>query len=234
MILASNDSLCYAPDAVFRVWCHRERIELEAAALFTRMANGLARIYGNADEIAALSREAGADELRHADRCRQILTYAPRVYPRAVPFSDSELGPLTLSPVDQVLYACVAVGCVTETLSTALLVQMHKVAAPGLIRDTVHEILSDEVNHSRIGWAELARAAQTRDISWLGDLVPAMIRAALSGDVDPMLSSAEGKQDLSEFGILPPVQAQNLMRLTIANIVLPGLAKYGVISKSKL
>lgn len=224
----NSDPLMQAPDAVFRVWRHREKIEIEAAHLFNKMSVGLSSLWGENDAIAILANKAATDELRHAERCRKILSFSKTPHTPFVLKEDVVLGPKTLSLEDQVLYSCVAVGCVTETLSTALLVEMHKRAADGLIRETVHEILTDEIGHSRIGWAELARAAEKRDISWLQNHIPAMIHAALTTDVKPMLNSNEGKRDLSEFGILPPIQAQALMKETIHEVVLPGLKKFGL------
>lgn len=227
--MPATDALTQAPPAVFRVWRHRLRIEIEAAGLFQRLGESLAARRGRADPVAVLSFEAAADERRHAEACRRILAFNPSPRPELTPETQLTLGPPPLSSEDRDLYACVAMGCVTETLSTALLMEMRKRAAEGLVRDTVHSILTDEVNHGRIGWAEISLAARNRDVAWISPHIPAMIRAALASDVEPMLARAEAREDLSAWGILPPAEAQSIMRATVCDVILPGLREYGVL-----
>jgi hypothetical protein len=43
-----------------------------------------------------------------------------------------------------------------------------------------------------------------------------------------MLSFAEGQRDLSAWGILPPEESNAVVQKTIAEVVLPGLANFGV------
>ena len=138
------------------------------------------------------------------------------------------LGPGHLNREQKLLYACVALSCVTETLSTALLVEMQERAAPGMIKATVHEILTDEINHSRIGWAELSRHTRSRDLSWISALLPGMLGEAMQTDVQPMLSADEGELDLSEWGILTPKHAQKIVKEAIQVVIIPGLEQNGI------
>jgi hypothetical protein len=224
-----SDPLRSAPDLVFRVWRDRERVELEAAGIFDRLARDLTRLRGPSDPVAALARTASSDELRHATFCQEILRFGPLSYRKPAKAPESmALGPPNLSLANRVLYTAVAVCCITETLSTALLLAMHKRAAVGTIRQTVHRILEDEVSHSQVGWAELSRAAGERDIGWVSDYVPAMIQAALIGESGPTLTRGEAESDFSRWGILPPSEARALMNETIHGVILPGLGQYGV------
>jgi hypothetical protein len=223
-----SNNLSDAPETVFRLWCHRLKIELEAAQIFSNLAKDLYRLYGPTDPIGKLCEEAMQDELRHAVLCKEILSYSP------IPFAEPklpeqiQLGPQNRSLHDKILYACVAVGCVTETLSTALLIEMRNRAAPGIVHNTVHEILVDEISHSRIGWGELSRASKHRDTSWLSQDLKWMLDEALQTEIKPMLSFAEGQRDLSAWGILPPEESNAVVQKTIAEVVLPGLANFGV------
>jgi hypothetical protein len=231
LVIKLSDSLSDAPDAVFRVWRYRLRIEFEAAALFDFLSEDLMRLYGPTDRGATFAKAAAEDELRHAERCRRILSYAPISLTELTPSTVDYLGPRQSSLEDRTLYTSVAIGCVTETLSTALLVEMHKRAEPGLVRDTIHEILTDEVSHGRVGWAELSRQALRRDVSWLQSFISPMIQEALNADVRPMLTPATTSEDLSRWGILPRSEALAIMENTVEEVILPGLQHFGILAE---
>ncbi len=218
-----NNSQIPAP--VLRVWQNREKIELEAAAVFSTLAKDLVEIRGENDPVAILARDASTDELRHAQLCRDILEIKEK--PRPLDF-NVQLGPLHLTSQQRVIYACLAMSCITETLSTALLFEMQRKAQHKIIRKTVREILKDEINHSRIGWAELARSTGNQDLQWLKKYIPRMIQEALRSEIRPMLSFAEGKEDYSEWGVLTPSKSKELMSDTISSVVLPGLKNFGI------
>ena len=213
------------PDVVFRVWRARERVELEASHHFAHLARALSALYGRQDRLAKVATQAANDEERHAELVRTIIRHSELL--RHVPPRNTVLGPPKISRYDRVIYASAALSCVTETLSTALLVEMQKQAEPGLIRQTVHEILEDEVLHSRLGWAVLARAADEGDISWLAKYIPAMIEEAVATDT-PTLSPSEALLDLSGWGILSPGCAQGLILRAIEQVILPGFDHLGI------
>jgi len=222
-----SSGLDKAPDAVFRVWSNRLRIELEAACLFKSLAENLKKIYGEEDAVASLAYEAYEDELRHAKLCREILSHGPQYNEPPMP-DEIVIGPANLSIQDQIVYSCVAIGCVTETLSTALLTDMHEKANPGIIKETVHHILKDEVNHSRIGWAEISRAAKNRDVSWLSEYVPQMLQEAFVSEFEPLLAQNKAEFDHSGWGILPPARANEVMKAALEQVVVPSLRQFGV------
>lgn len=230
MEAAVADRLALAPDAVFRVWRHRLRIEFEAAAAFRGLARRLRALHGEDDAVARLAATAAEDELRHAVLCERILSHerAPGLAVAGDPRAELQLGPTPMDPARQALYNAVAMGCVTESLSTALLIEMKKRAARGIIHDTVHEIAVDEVGHSRIGWAQLARAAGEGDIQWLAPHVDRMIRVALNEEIDPLVVGRDWTPDLSEWGILPRAEALQIMRGVVEEVIRPGLRHFGL------
>jgi hypothetical protein len=124
----------------------------------------------------------------------------------------------------------VAIGCVTESLSTALLIAMRDAAEPPRIRDTIHAILKDEVRHSRLGWAVLAHFSQAedRDLGWLAEEVPKMLRAALPEVVEEAALVEEGR-GLPAYGILGRAEVRAISEATIESTILPGLARFGVV-----
>ncbi len=105
---------------------------------------------------------------------------------------------------------------------------MQKGVLNGLVRNTVHEILEDEISHSRIGWAELARFANESEVNWLSRYIPLMLSDAMGSESEPLLNVSKAHEDLSAFGILSPVGARGLMIEAVNEIILPGLRQYGV------
>jgi hypothetical protein len=120
----------------------------------------------------------------------------------------------------------VALGCVTETLSAALLIELRKRSGVPEVHDAFDVILKDEVQHSRLGWAHLAWAAQRGDVSFLEPHVQPMIAAALDAERTP--AAPEDEAALTRWGVLPARDVAAIAEATIASTILPGLARFGV------
>ena len=130
-------------------------------------------------------------------------------------------------PSRRALHAAVALGCVTESLSTALLVTLRPRVEHPVVRDALDVILEDEIRHGRLGWAHLSDAAAREDVSWLAAHVPAMIDDALAGEAG--LSLPHGGADLGDLGILDRETSQKVAREVIATTIVPGLARSGIV-----
>jgi hypothetical protein len=210
--------------AVGAMWRYRERVEYEAAALFAALGDELdaARL----PSLAARARTAADDERRHALRCRAIVdacdpALAP-LPPRAISVAPPVPEP---DPARRALYASVAMGCVTETLSCALLVAMRDDAEFGPTRAAVDEIVKDEIDHSRLGWAHLATAvARGDDVTWLAPHIAAMRAAALTHETEEVPSSG----DLSSYGILPRARVTIIVEATWRDVIVPGFTHHGI------
>ena len=212
--------------AVAAMWRYRERVDDEAAALFAALADELD--LAHLPSLASRARTAADDERRHALRCRAIVSACdpslPALAPRAISVAPATHEP---DPARRALYASVAMGCVTETLSCALLVAMRDDAELGPTRAAVDEIVKDEIEHSRIGWAHLATAAARSDVTWLAPHITAMHAAALTHDVAE-LPTSDATPDLSRYGILPRARVTAIVDATWRDVIVPGLAHHGI------
>jgi hypothetical protein len=151
--------------------------------------------------------------------------------------SVSGLAPVTVSPVasehwpraERLLYELVAMSCVTETLSTALLGVLVERARDSLTRRTMHSILRDEVGHSRLGWAYLAERCQQGARDCVGEHLPAM----LADTVGPELFRAATRDDplaeeLTGLGSLDVDSSRHVVRETLEQVIFPGLERFGI------
>lgn len=181
-----------------QVWRRRATTEREAARLFGDLAGDLNAL-GVGSTLVARARTAARDEMRHAVRCEALVARFDSGISKPEPPRRLRLGPADLTPA---LFASVALSCVTETLSTALLLEMRERAADELVRRTVHEILRDEVEHSRIGWTHLAIEARRGRSGWLAPYLPAMLTAAVRDDLGS--STDDSTENLAAYGDSAP------------------------------
>jgi len=190
--------------------------------LFADLAADLATV--GYPDLAKRAVAASGDEQRHVSRCRALVEALGSAPLPAEEARHVILGPDDLSPRDRMLYTAVAVGCVTESLSCALLLELRERATHPLVRSTVEEIVKDEIEHARIGWSVLAAEARARDVGWLGAHLAAMTSAAIAEDVTPMA----GDDELAALGVLPRARVEVLVRETWNSVIAPGFARYGI------
>ena len=210
------------------LWAFRAQAELQAQGRFHRLAIELAEM-GADDVVVELAGKAAVDEARHHALCtalsrgfggRTVLAAAPEV-PR--------LRSRIECPSGRLLHEVVAMSCVTETLSTALLVEMRARATDSDVRDVVHEVLRDEVDHARLGWAHLAWAHARGEVGWLSTHVPAMLAATVREEIfeagDPPSPTPDA---LVGLGGLDRRTRRDIFVATMRGVVLPGLRRFDV------
>ena len=207
-------------------WTFRWRVELEAEIRFARMARRLAAT-GALPVVVDLAARASKDERRHAAHCADLA----RAFGAEVPaeaIDAPEISPPGLDDRQRVLYEVVAACCITETESTSVLTTLLHSVRAGKMRRVLRELLRDEVNHSRLGWAHLAHERSRGDVGFLDRMIPAM----LEGSVAPRLFEVAGPElespELLACGVLPHTMKRSVFTLTLLEVVFPGLESLGV------
>jgi hypothetical protein len=115
---------------------------------------------------------------------------------------------------------------VTETESVATLTTLLAQEAEPAVESVLREIVRDEVQHARIGWAHLAREHASYDVSFLSRFIPAMIRGAAPG----LFGGKPQPEDdaLLRHGVLPEFRKRDVFIGALEEIVFPGLEKFGI------
>lgn len=215
--------------AAGRLWAFRAGVELQAAARFEDLAVRLGA-HEAAPDVVGLAARAGADEHRHHALCVELARHfgvepAPpsQVHPTPVGLGRED-------PRERLLAEVVAMSCVTESLSTALLIEMRREATDSRVREVAHEVLRDEVDHARLGWAHLAtEASRGLDVSWLGPRLPQMLAATvheeLFGAPEPDPAAAVRLEGL---GGLRRRTRCDVFVGTMEGVVFRGLERFGV------
>ncbi len=221
------------------LWTYRAAAEREAEARFRRLSVELEQV--KADPIVVgLSAQAAQDEARHHVLCVELAralndraepSKAPKP-PGAERRQAPAPPPVHLGRPDrreQVLAEVVAMSCVTETLSAALLVEMRAQACDPQVRQTVHEVLCDEVDHSRLGWAHLAAEAGRGRVNWLAPHLPAMLAATVHEELFEDSAPEDATSEvLAGLGGLRRHTRRELFTGTMLGVVFPGLRRFGV------
>jgi hypothetical protein len=211
---------------VGEAWAFRAYVEQDAALRFARLAEAIS-VFDRDSPTVPLMLRAAEDERRHTGLCTELATAYGRA-PDLALSAPTDIAPPQLGARQSVLYEVVAACCITETESMATLTTLLAGHSEPRVRDVLHEIARDEVNHSRMGWAHLAREARQLDVSFLAAYIPSM----LSGTVDDGLFGearpGENSEELLRYGVLPHAQKRETFTRTLREVVLPGLENFGI------
>ena len=95
------------------------------------------------------------------------------------------------------------------------------------VREVLHEIARDEVGHSRMGWAHLAREAAFLEVSFLGRWIPSMLAGAAGATFEPF-DAALDSAELLRYGVLPISRKREVFVQTLHAVVFPGLEQFAI------
>lgn len=215
-----------------RIWEQRRAVELESAERFRTIGAELAA-HGVSPGLVDMAEQAALDEIRHADLCAMLANAfgaASSDSRRSTAPSVRRVAPSYLTGREALVYEVVALSCVTETLSTALLGILVERARDELAKETMHSIFRDEVRHSRLGWAVLAEA----HTSGLRDCVSPHLIDMLSATLGVgFLSPSSPRADPSDailagLGALELDAQRHVVSEAFECVIFPGLERYGI------
>jgi hypothetical protein len=138
------------------VWMGRAATERRVSDSFTVIRDALRSLHASGEALR-LAERAIDDELRHAEICRYVASRfhgaelpPPAQLPLVVPRLEGATPELrhTLHVVGQ----C----SLNETTASAFLEACNREARGELAQAALRELLSDEIDHARIGWMHLA------------------------------------------------------------------------------
>ena len=206
-------------------WALRQRAEREAARRFARLAGAIGEFDPGSPLVAMLLRGAD-DELRHAGLYAELCaSYGQALEPEQ---PERRIAPPLLSGRQAALYEMVAACCITETESVATLATLLSERADPHIHVILHEVARDEVMHSRMGWAHLSREAGVHDVTFLSRWLPAMLSGAVEAGLFLDGPPEPDAEELPRHGLLPRARRREIFTRTLLEVVLPGLARFGV------
>lgn len=207
-------------------WCFRHRVEVEAEARFTRLAQRLNAL-GAARSLIDLALRSAQDERRHAVICAELARDLGAEAPSVRPVLQ-EIAPATLTLRGKVLYEIVAACCIAETESMGVLTTLLAAVRDSRLRRTLRELCSDEVRHSRLGWAHLASEHGLHATDFLAPLLPGMLEGNAPADLFRQVPADRNGEALLDYGVLPHRLKRQVFTETLERVIFPGLEACGV------
>lgn len=209
------------------IWLSRAAMERRVADSFTVILKALQRRRAP-EPLIELAERSIDDEYRHAELSRVVASrFAGRDLPRpallelAVPAHHGASAELrdTLHVVGQ----CV----LNETTASAFLETCLAHATGTIARHALRELLSDEVDHGRIGWAYLAStSAETRQRVGHWILPMAYLNLRLWKEESP--TDPDHLPELSAHGAPPGEVIHEALVDALQTLIVPGLQQLDV------
>ena len=220
-------------------WRARMVHEHQSAAVFARLLPQLMAAAATLDHKTTVLRMA-MDELRHASLCAGVVSLLG-----GAPVAQTELGTEALpehedvSAVEACLRNVMFVGCMSETVSIALLTEERELTREPTIRRVVDQLAADEVLHAKLGWSYLAatwpqldEAARARTDAYLPVAFRHLRRKMheampLGVRLDVGLAA-----ELEALGVMASDDGRELFAATVAEVIVPRLEDHGLSARS--
>jgi hypothetical protein len=199
-------------------WAVRASSELDASSAFATMLHGI--IVLDVDpSVRWLTARAVCDELRHSEICRHMaICHGADVPPLAPP---RRVAGATAGPMVHAIANC----AISETIASAFLSRSLEEAQTELSHAAVRELLEDEVDHARIGWAILGGMSKS-DLQSLQPLVPQLVRIVRQVWLDA--AAKTGNELPLGHGCLRGDDLLAVVDGAFRELVIPGLSHVGL------
>jgi hypothetical protein len=225
--VAAGELAAGARRAIGELWVRRAEGELATADTFAGIHRDCVAL-GLSDGITSLTARAADDERFHGELSLLMAAHylgapvpAPGAAADALRF-DSCVA--EVAPALRIVLHC----ALNETVAVAYLRRCYQEAASELVRAALRELLADEVDHSRVGWAFIASVAGGPVLhESLRRELPALL--ALVSEAWSTPSSA-GPHSLGH-GVLDDEATRAVTQEALRALVLPGLARFGLVPR---
>jgi hypothetical protein len=208
------------------IWLARSANERRVSDSFALIHAALLAVHAESS-LVALAHRAVDDELRHAEICRTVASrFAREELAAPSPLLLTVPPHATASPELRHTLHIVGQSCFNETLASAILEASLQTARGPLACAALRELLSDEVDHARLGWAHLAtvRPEVKKKLSaWLQPLA----RGNLKTWRETQRTYATSPE-LVEHGALTRERTEQTLVGALRDLVVPGFAKLGL------
>jgi hypothetical protein len=205
-------------------WASRAGAELTSGVVFANIGVALLA-QSTTPGVAFLTARAYSDEVRHAEVCRRVaMRYAgkelPFPTPRPVQKPTPSPGQARLAATLHLVLNC----CFNEAVAMVFLRTCLDQAENALVGLALRELMREEVDHSRVGWAHLSSAA-------VSDAERMAVSRALPGFIDTTRTlwlADTGHHVPRGHGALDPPDLARVVEEALDDLILPGLQHCGV------
>jgi hypothetical protein len=210
--------------AVVASWLGRSAAERRAADVFEVIV-GAARELDLAPDLLAIAERAIDDELRHAELCRVVAEAYAGVPLDAPPRLSLEVPKHeSVSPELRRTIWIVQQCALNETTASAFLEECLEQAKAPIARAALRELLSDEIDHARLGWGHLASLSSKKK----GEIAPFVVRIVAANVREWRKPGPDRPSDVvAEHGLIAPEAVRRAVDEAQRTLVSPGFAHVG-------
>jgi hypothetical protein len=212
-------------ERIGREWLRRAEVELTAATLSAQIARGLL-LDGATRDVLELAARAVEDEVRHAYLCHAVAErYLARKAdpPRSRPIDETVFG--DCPPEINRLLGVVLHSCISETMATVCLSDGLPQCVSPTAKAATQQLLQDDLNHARLGWAHLASPFVGNTAKrHIGLALPTLLRLGYGS----WHSEQRPPFDDPAHGVLGMTGFRSLTKTALTEVVLPGFDHVGV------
>ena len=197
-------------------WFQRAKSERDAHHRFLQLSRDIQQ-HPTLSVLQEQLQNAAADEFRHIGLCTaQVRRFGGKelhLYGGFQPFFPHH-------PLREL----VVLFCIMETINAALLVEAKEHIADSVLRSTCHDILKDEVQHARIGWAALSLSSEEEREEVWNHLLP-IFRCA---GIHAVLQESSFERHIPEWGIFGGKSRLHMLDQTMETVIFPGFWSLGL------
>lgn len=212
-----------------RIWWMQAATEARVAHSFEIVHRSLQKL-GAQEPLVELAHRAIDDEHRHQRLCEELTSR----------YVGNACGPTAQLPMTHPLHATAksdeeraalfVVGqcALNETFASAYLTAAREECTSPLARAALRELLADEIDHARVGWAFLMSTspAMRKSLSeWILPLTVCNLR-----EWQEVASQSEGQssRELAAHGVPRTEAIREALREAVSGVLIPGFAHVGL------
>ena len=188
-------------ELVGQTWARRAEACARKHLRFAALAPAVTA-HGAPKGIGDLCHRAAEDARKHGAQCIKLAqSFGVEVNVDGIS-RPGPLAPPTLHIDRRILYEMVAVSCIDETLSGAMLGQIYQRSKYPPIRLAAHMMFSDGVWHSRAGWGYLGAVQQGQSVGWLSMYLIDLLERTSEHEIRKPVAIQEWSDALGDYGEL--------------------------------
>ena len=228
-----------AREHLAHVWLSQAATELRVARSFEVVHAALRDLRADPGLVATAHR-AMDDEHRHATLCKEMAERylgASVVDPPDLPF-EPPTHPLAESEDERRALYVVGQCAFNETFASAYLTAAQDGATVPLARAALRELMADEVDHARIGWAYLSTLSAPSDPPTSAIAPTSSLKPRIEDWLLPLAitnlrewrrlqESPHDASHLASHGFPPPAIIEEALTTALRDLIIPGLDHFG-------
>ncbi|MEE2787537.1 MAG: hypothetical protein VX589_09375 [Myxococcota bacterium] len=213
--------------AVGHTWAHRASSKAVASLRLAALSNALRAHQAPQDTVSVCHRSA-IEAQKHAQACLKIAESFGQTVDIESVQRPGPLAPATLTIEHRILYELVAISCIQETLSGAVMGQVYQQAQYPPVKLTAHVIFKEGIWHSRLGWDFLGKVSQEGPITWLSVHLIELLELTADHELRRGVLSGPDQPEKAAYGQLSTAAAHRIFKDVINQVVLPGFESFGI------